>query len=141
MDEPFSSLDPKLRDEMGELIKKIKNTTGITIIFVTHDRSESLLLSDSIALLINGQFVQIDSPSNMYYKQKNMVVARYLGDFNFIQGKLVAGMFVTPVGKFQVNENRNDITEVMIRTHQIKINDKKSDFKIDAYKVAGKTVT
>ena len=121
MDEPFSSLDPGLRHQMGELIKHIKKDYHLTIIFVTHDRNESMSLSDRIAVLLKNTIVQAGTSHNIYYKPQNRAIASFLGEGNFIQGSVQAGRYTCDFGTFDTHLE-NGSTTLFLRPHSIKLN-------------------
>ena len=79
MDEPFSALDAISRKQLQVLTKKLHNEFGVTIIFVTHDTDEALLLADRIAVLQNGQICQIDKPNAILKNPANDFVANLFG--------------------------------------------------------------
>ena len=79
MDEPFSALDAISRKQLQALTKKLHNEFGVTIIFVTHDTDEALLLADRIAVLQNGQICQIDKPNAILENPSNDFVANLFG--------------------------------------------------------------
>lgn len=79
MDEPFSALDAISRKQLQVLTKKLHNEFGVTIIFVTHDTDEALLLADRIAVLQNGQICQIDKPNAILENPSNDFVANLFG--------------------------------------------------------------
>ena len=85
MDEPLSSLDAKLRNQVRDELKEIQKDFGITTIYVTHDQEEALYLSDKIAVMNHGQIRQIGSPEEIYFKPKNKFVADFVGKANFIE--------------------------------------------------------
>jgi iron(III) transport system ATP-binding protein len=85
LDEPLSNLDAKLREEMRFEIKDIQKRTGVTIIYVTHDQSEAMAMSDRILLLHNAQVQQIGVPSELYEKPQNQFVADFIGLINFMK--------------------------------------------------------
>lgn len=84
MDEPFSNLDPTLRQEMGLWLKELQYTMGLTILFVTHDVTEAMTLADRIAFLLDGSIVQNDLPGKLYKEPENQIVASFFGPCNFI---------------------------------------------------------
>lgn len=86
LDEPLSSLDPTLRDEMRQLIRTLQRETGITTIVVTHDQAEAVALADRIALLLDGRLAQHDTPQAFYSRPATEAVARFFGGVNFIPG-------------------------------------------------------
>ena len=84
MDEPFSSLDPELRSDLGKLLKSIQKKLNLTVVFVTHDSYESLLLSDTIAFLENGLVLQEGSATQMFNSPQTKVVGEFFGKANYI---------------------------------------------------------
>lgn len=90
-DEPLSNLDAKLRVSMRTEIRRIQQTLGITAIYVTHDQSEAMSISDQIIIMNKGEIVQAGTPMEIYYHPVNEFVADFIGEANFLQGK-VAGM-------------------------------------------------
>ena len=88
-DEPLSNLDAKLRVSMRTEIRRIQQATGITAIYVTHDQSEAMALSDSIIIMNKGVVAQIGSPQEIYYHPNSEFVADFIGEANFLKGKCV----------------------------------------------------
>jgi ABC-type Fe3+/spermidine/putrescine transport system ATPase subunit len=84
LDEPLSALDAELRLEMRELIMSIKQTLGITIVFVTHDQQEAVMLADRIALMVDGKIVQYDEPRAFVSRPRTRRVAEFFGWTNFV---------------------------------------------------------
>ncbi len=138
MDEPFSSLDSKLREEMGELVKEIQEKLNLTIIFVTHDKNESLTLSHEIAILLDGGIAQIDTPKNVYYKPNSKKVAEFMGQCSYITGKIEGNTFHSSIGKFKVTGVEGEAI-LFLRPEQIKICEGDT-FKIESYKIIGRQV-
>lgn len=88
MDEPLSNLDAKLRVQMRTIIKKLQRRLGITTIYVTHDQEEALAISDRIAVMKDGNIMQVGSPEQIYKKPENNFVAGFIGVSNFIDCKI-----------------------------------------------------
>ena len=88
MDEPLSNLDAKLRVQMRTTIKKLQRRLGITTIYVTHDQEEALAISDRIAVMNQGNIMQIGKPEEIYRKPANPFVANFIGVSNFIDCSL-----------------------------------------------------
>jgi iron(III) transport system ATP-binding protein len=88
LDEPLSNLDAKLRDEMRLELKRVQRTLGLTTIYVTHDQTEALSMSDTVAVMNAGKIIQIDSPKKVYENPGNNFVADFIGAANIIRGKL-----------------------------------------------------
>ena len=89
LDEPLSSLDKNLREQMQVELRHLQRTVGITFILVTHDQEEALTMSDRIAVMFEGKIVQIASPQELYSRPKSKRVASFIGVMNFIEGQLL----------------------------------------------------
>jgi spermidine/putrescine ABC transporter ATP-binding subunit len=94
MDEPLGALDKKLRESMQLEIMRIQKKLGITTVYVTHDQSEALTMSDRIAVMDHGRILQLGSPEQLYEHPANRFVADFIGKSNFLTG--------------EVTEKRND---------------------------------
>jgi spermidine/putrescine transport system ATP-binding protein len=90
LDEPLGALDQKLRKEMQLELKKLQREVGITFIFVTHDQEEALTMSDRIAVMSQGLALQVGSPTEIYEKPNCKFVADFIGETNFLEGKVSA---------------------------------------------------
>jgi len=88
MDEPFSALDKNLRASMQVEVKEIQRRLGVTTIFVTHDQSEALSLSDRIAVMSEGAILQIGSPQEVYRAPRNRFVASFIGEVTVLRARL-----------------------------------------------------
>jgi iron(III) transport system ATP-binding protein len=88
LDEPLSNLDARLRDEMREEIRRLHEETRLTMVYVTHDQKEALALADRIAVMDKGRPMQVGPPREVYSRPATRFVAGFLGDCNFIPGKL-----------------------------------------------------
>lgn len=84
LDEPLSNLDPKLRESMRFEIKELQRKFNFTIIFVTHDQSEAMAISDRMMVCDMGKIMQIDTPENLYNKPTSRFVHSFLGESTFI---------------------------------------------------------
>ncbi len=84
MDEPLSALDKKLREEMQLEIRRLHRELGVTMVFVTHDQSEAMTLSDRVAVFNQGRIEQLASPQTLYDAPANPFVASFLGDNNML---------------------------------------------------------
>lgn len=91
MDEPLSNLDAKLRVQMRTVIKKLQQQLGITTVYVTHDQEEALSISDRIAVMKDGNIMQIGTPKEIYAKPANKFVAGFIGVSNFIDVEIKDG--------------------------------------------------
>lgn len=108
LDEPLSNLDAKLRLSMREEIKSIIKKLGITTIFVTHDQTEALALSDRIAVFNKGKCIQVGSPEAIYNQPQNTFVAEFIGDINIwaVQSKDSLVRISDDLG-FEVEDNQS----------------------------------
>jgi spermidine/putrescine transport system ATP-binding protein len=88
LDEPLGALDLKLREQMKVELKKLQAKVGTTFVYITHDQSEALVMSDYVAVMNNGEFEQIDTPQNLYNKPKRPFVAKFVGDNNAWSGRI-----------------------------------------------------
>jgi ABC-type Fe3+/spermidine/putrescine transport system ATPase subunit len=93
LDEPFSALDPELREEMRELLIGLHKKFNVTCLFVTHDRDEAFQLSDRIGVMRNGKLLQIGSAKELYERPKTAEIARFLGAKNIVFGRIDNGVF------------------------------------------------
>jgi spermidine/putrescine transport system ATP-binding protein len=90
LDEPLGALDQKLRKEMQLELKRMQERVGITFIFVTHDQEEALSMSDRIAVMHHGRVLQIGTPTAIYERPNCRFVADFIGDTNFLDGRITA---------------------------------------------------
>ena len=98
LDEPLSSLDPHLREEMRFEIKDLQVKYGFSIIYVTHDQSEAMALSDRILVMKLGVVQQIDTPLNIYNHPANKFVFSFIGLSNFLSARQADGVITLPEG-------------------------------------------
>jgi putative spermidine/putrescine transport system ATP-binding protein len=87
LDEPLGALDKNLREQMQVEIKRIHREIGITMIYVTHDQTEAMTMSDRIAVFHNGRLEQVGSPLEVYNRPVNRFVGEFIGDSNFFAGR------------------------------------------------------
>jgi spermidine/putrescine transport system ATP-binding protein len=87
LDEPLANLDKKLRISMQFELKEIQRITGTTFLYVTHDQSEALAMSNTIAVMNNGKIIQVGSPSEIYDNPSSIFTADFIGAGNFIKLK------------------------------------------------------
>ena len=88
LDEPLGALDKNLREQMQVEIKRIHREIGITMIYVTHDQTEAMTMSDRIAVFCNGKIEQVGSPLDVYNRPANRFVGEFIGDSNFLAGRV-----------------------------------------------------
>ena len=102
LDEPFSNLDAHLRDEMRELILQLKEQMNLTIVFVTHDQEEAVLLADRIALMFDGRIRQVGDAADFFERPATRRIAAFFGNRNVLGGRKRGSRVETAVGEFEV---------------------------------------
>ena len=105
LDEPLSNLDAKLRLEMRTEIRRVCKEFQLTTVYVTHDQKEALSISDRMAILENGHILQVGAPQDVYRRPRRKTVAHFIGETDFIDGKLVGlegekAVVETSIGRF-----------------------------------------
>ena len=108
LDEPFSALDPNLRREMGDFLLELQKQENLTVVLVTHDQEEALRLAHRIALMKDGEILQVDEGEKLYYAPVNEYVARFMGKGNSILGRVEKGVFSCPYFSFPVEKEEGN---------------------------------
>ena len=127
MDEPFSSLDPDMRETVRNEVDAILKRIGITAILVTHDHEEAFAMADKVAVLNAGRIEQIDTPENIYHLPATPFVANFVGSADFIRGEMIEdGKISTEIGIFSNETGKGDRSVappivVMVRPDDIHI--------------------
>jgi ABC-type Fe3+/spermidine/putrescine transport system ATPase subunit len=112
LDEPLGALDRRLREEMQTELRTLQQSLGITFVFVTHDQEEAMALSDRMAIMANGNLLQVGNPRTMYERPASVEVAKFLGKANIVPGRIVSSvgksaMFeASGLGTFIVEDSR-----------------------------------
>ncbi|HKZ90801.1 MAG TPA: ABC transporter ATP-binding protein [Candidatus Limnocylindrales bacterium] len=96
LDEPLGALDLKLRRQMQLELSRIHRQVGTTFVFVTHDQEEALSMATRIAVMSGGHVVQVGTPSQIYHRPVDRFVADFIGESNFLEGRVDGGSFVLP---------------------------------------------
>ncbi|HEX2449428.1 MAG TPA: ABC transporter ATP-binding protein [Methyloceanibacter sp.] len=117
MDEPFSGLDPQLREKMREDTIAILHETRATSIVVTHDAEEAMRMGDRVALMRKGRVVQSGRALDLYRAPRDILAARTFSDLNEMKTRIDNGSAPTPVGRFAANGLRNG-TEAIVCVRQ-----------------------
>ena len=108
LDEPFSALDPNLRREMGDFLLELQKQENLTVVLVTHDQEEALRLAHRIALMKDGEILQVDEGEKLYYAPVNEYVARFMGKGNSVLGRVENGVFSCPYFSFSVEKEEGN---------------------------------
>ncbi len=88
LDEPLGALDKKLREEMQIELRNLQKSLGITFIFVTHDQEEAMTMSDRIAVMDEGNILQVSPPKEIYHNPKNKFVSQFIGNINILGAEI-----------------------------------------------------
>ena len=98
LDEPLGALDLKLRRQMQLELSRIHRQVGTTFVFVTHDQEEALSMASRIAVMSGGHVVQVGTPREIYHRPVDRFVADFIGESNFLEGRVDGEAFVLPSG-------------------------------------------
>ncbi|HEB96387.1 MAG TPA: ABC transporter ATP-binding protein [Sedimenticola thiotaurini] len=133
LDEPLGALDLKLREQMKVELKKLQSEFGTTFIYITHDQSEALVMSDQVAVMNRGRFEQVGSPQDLYYRPLTPFVAAFVGDSNRWRGRVEGrdgdtlhivtgnGMALKAGWAHPERQNHSEEVEVFVRPEMIRI--------------------
>ncbi|MBR6726519.1 MAG: ABC transporter ATP-binding protein [Clostridia bacterium] len=128
LDEPLAALDLKLRKDMQNELKNIRQKTGITFIYVTHDQEEALTMSDTIVVMADGKIQQIGSPVDIYNEPENAFVADFIGESNIIDGVMLEDYSVRFAGHtfkcLDTGFDKNEPVDVVVRPEDVDIVEK-----------------
>ena len=104
MDEPLSNLDARLREEVRSKMKALAVSLGITVLYVTHDQVEAMVLADRVAVMARGKILQVGAPGELYRSPLNPRVAEFFGSMNWLGGEVVdRGCVRTEIGILELN--------------------------------------
>lgn len=125
LDEPLGALDKQLREQMQLELRSLQRQLGITFVLVTHDQEEALTLSDRVAVMANGQVIQVDTPAGLYDRPQSRKVAAFVGTMNFFEARIsgqgpnrmaeIAGLGRHPVTGAALSHSDGDKVLVAIR--------------------------
>lgn len=141
MDEPLSALDRRLRESIQIELRELHQTIGSTILFVTHDQSEALTMSDRIAVMDAGHIVQVDRPVEIYRRPQSRFVASFVGESNLIDAEVIQrkGKVLTlrtPGGHVFEAASRDGVhgkrATVLVRPERIRIHDQPTPHSMPA---------
>ena len=122
MDEPFSSLDARLRDEVRDVTLASLKNEGTAVVLVTHDPDESMRMADKIALMRAGRIVQTAPPYALYSHPADRQAAAFFSDLNVVRARVSGGLCDTPFGRFLTPcHGEGDIVEIVFRPQHVRI--------------------
>ena len=145
LDEPLGALDLKLREQMKIELKKLQNEIGTTFIYITHDQSEALVMSDQVAVMNKGKLEQIDTPQNLYANPKTSFVAGFVGETNqFLAKKTSENSIRTEEGlefsSIFIDKNINNECRLFIRPEAIALFPKPDALDMNYFDLKVKTI-
>jgi len=151
LDEPLGALDLKLREHMKVELKQLQAAFGTTFVYITHDQSEALVLSDRVAVMNHGRFEQVDTPQALYYTPRTPFVAGFVGANNRFAGRVqsVAGKRVAVTGAAGLVLNAHsqtalaagDAAEVYVRPEAIALARRADELPDDQPRYAAQVVS
>ncbi len=121
LDEPFSNLDTGLRTQVRNDVRDILLETETTAIFVTHDQQEALSLSDEIAVIFEGELLQVATPHIIYNRPINSLVAHFIGEANFLPGQAEGLTAASPLGTVKLFHPKSGAVQLMIRPEALHV--------------------
>ena len=121
LDEPFSNLDARLRQDTRSEIRSILRNFGITAILVTHDQEEALSFADRIAVMKDGRILQTGTPEDMYHRPRTPFVARFLGLTNVVLAEADGTDARVPFGRIRLTEDASGPTWVSVRPEHLRL--------------------
>lgn len=143
-DEPLSNLDAKLRERMRVEIRELQQRLGITALYVTHDQSEALAISDVIAVMDAGRIIDVGGPIEIYHRPKSLFAAEFVGESNSFKGEIVGHnananliQVVTPQGSLLCglwdSDNADGSVVVCVRPEKIAVYGEKPDLRVNVW--------
>ncbi len=129
MDEPFSNLDTRLREQVRDEILHILKDNEITTLLVTHDAEEAMFMSDFIAILKDGSLEQFGTPLDLYRKPNSKFVTEFFGEINIFKGSLKNQKLDTVLGQFNCSEFKNEKNMILVVRNEgfVILNDNEED--------------
>ena len=142
LDEPLGALDRKLREHMKVELKLLQREIGTTFIYITHDQSEALVMSDEIAVMHEGKFEQIDTPRKLYKEPKTAFVAGFVGDSNRFEVEALEGDILTTKNAWKLKKPNLESTPdiLYIRPEALILNPSSDLDHVEIFDVTIKTI-
>lgn len=119
LDEPFSNLDAALRASVRSEVREILSEAGATAVFVTHDQEEALSLADEVAVMLDGEIVQVAPPEELYARPATREAADFVGEANFLRGTAKHGRIACELGEIESPDAPDGEVEAMLRPEEI----------------------
>ena len=123
LDEPFSNLDPALREGVRREVRRVLRAANATAIIVTHDQEEALSLADEVAVMMDGRILQQARPAELYRRPASRRVAEFVGDINVIDGRAIGRAVVCDLGTISVLDDLYGPADVLIRPEALQLSE------------------
>ena len=137
LDEPFSNLDTRLRNQLRDLCLHVLKKSRASSVIVTHDAEEAMFMGDKIAVMRDGEIIQIGPPEELYFRPATAFVASLFGETNELKGRVINGHVETPLGRFcapDLPEGRE--VDVLIRPEALRVSMNPADGKVGSIMAA-----
>jgi iron(III) transport system ATP-binding protein len=122
LDEPWSNVDPSMRESLRAEVTEIIRPLGVTVVLVTHDREEAFSLADRIALMRDGAVIQEGTSEELYFAPASRWAAEFVGAGNVLSGRVVNQLVQTPIGAFPANgASANGAARVLVRPELLEL--------------------
>ncbi len=121
LDEPFSNLDPALREGVRREVRRVLRAAEATAIIVTHDQEEAMSLADEVAVMMDGRILQQAPPAELYRRPASRRVAEFIGDINVIEGRAIGRAVVCDLGTISVLDDLYGPADVLIRPEALQL--------------------
>ena len=121
LDEPFSNLDPALREGVRREVRRVLRAAHATAIIVTHDQEEAMSLADEVAVMMDGRILQQVAPAELYRRPASRQVAEFVGDINVINGRAIGRAVVCDLGTISLLDDLYGPADVLIRPEALQL--------------------
>lgn len=131
LDEPFSNLDTRLRNQLRDLCLHVLKKSTSSSIIVTHDAEEAMFMGDKVAAMRDGEIIQVGPPEYLYFEPNSAFVAGLFGEVNEIRGRVADGHVITPIGRVCApNLSEGTEVDVLVRPEALKISVNTGEFAV-----------
>jgi iron(III) transport system ATP-binding protein len=119
LDEPFSNLDPSVRERVRREVRQLLHEVGITAVFVTHDQEEALSIADQVAVMVAGRVLQTGTPAEVYSRPASPEVASFVGGANLIPATIAGRVASSELGRISVAADFEGDANLMVRAEEV----------------------
>ncbi|MDO5712782.1 MAG: ABC transporter ATP-binding protein, partial [Micrococcales bacterium] len=119
LDEPFSSLDAGLREDTGRAVARALQAGGATAVLVTHDQQEALSLADTVAVMVEGRFLQVSHPADVYLHPATSTIASFVGNTNLLPAEAAGATAQSVLGQVRLSSPQHGPIRISVRPEQV----------------------